>query len=315
MAGMYDKNKSKEWSKRNLSAFEGLLNVNQFLPVTGDIQSGIMAAQDVKKGNYGSAALNSLGLLPFIPAMGGVLKDINPLRSWMPNPRGGWTNDKIEKALKSGTTGARLLDLPQKRIAEFESPEDFANNLYWHGTGSYLSQGLKPSIAIPKRELERIGGGGYGQQYYGASVSKDKNIASNFTGQSRTGRVYPVILDKNANVRELKELQDAADLEDIISNLWNENVDAVKIGDWSSPYSEKELAILNPRAAYTINDPTNFQVFQKQRFENPSQQQIENIYNLSKEQMKELNAIGSLPTKEERDLATQKLYFRGLLSD
>lgn len=51
-----------------------LLGINQFLPVTGDIQSGIMAAQDVKQGNYGSAALNSLGLLPFIPAMGGILK-------------------------------------------------------------------------------------------------------------------------------------------------------------------------------------------------------------------------------------------------
>lgn len=50
-------------------------NVNQFLPVSGDIQSGIMAGQDLKKGNYGSAALNALGVLPFIPAMGGVLKN------------------------------------------------------------------------------------------------------------------------------------------------------------------------------------------------------------------------------------------------
>lgn len=54
-----------------------LLGINQFLPVTGDIQSGIMAAQDVKQGNYGSAALNSLGLLPFIPSMGGTIKNIS----------------------------------------------------------------------------------------------------------------------------------------------------------------------------------------------------------------------------------------------
>ena len=47
--------------------------VNSFMPISGDIQSGLLAAQDVKQGNYGSAALNSLGLLPFIPAMGGVL--------------------------------------------------------------------------------------------------------------------------------------------------------------------------------------------------------------------------------------------------
>jgi hypothetical protein len=49
--------------------------INQFMPVTGDIQSGLLAMNDVKKGNYSDAALNSLGLLPFIPAMGGVVKN------------------------------------------------------------------------------------------------------------------------------------------------------------------------------------------------------------------------------------------------
>jgi GNAT superfamily N-acetyltransferase len=61
------------WSKRNKGAFEGLLNVNQFVPVSGDIQSGIMAGQDLAQGNYGSAALNAVGLLPFIPALGGTV--------------------------------------------------------------------------------------------------------------------------------------------------------------------------------------------------------------------------------------------------
>ncbi len=54
---------------------EYAMNVNSLMPVSGDIQSGVMAAQDLQKGNYGSAALNSLGLLPFIPALGGVLKN------------------------------------------------------------------------------------------------------------------------------------------------------------------------------------------------------------------------------------------------
>ena len=62
------------WSKRNQGALEGLLNVNQFMPVTGDIQSGIMAGQELAQGNYGSAALNAVGLLPFVPALGGVTK-------------------------------------------------------------------------------------------------------------------------------------------------------------------------------------------------------------------------------------------------
>lgn len=73
MAGL-TKEQIDAWNKRNQGAFQGLLNVNQFVPVTGDIQSGIMAGQDVSKGNYGSAALNSLGLLPFIPALGGITK-------------------------------------------------------------------------------------------------------------------------------------------------------------------------------------------------------------------------------------------------
>jgi hypothetical protein len=72
MASLADKKKALDWSKRNAQGFQGILDVNSFLPVTGDVQSGILAAQDVKKGNYGSAALNSLGLLPFIPSLGAI---------------------------------------------------------------------------------------------------------------------------------------------------------------------------------------------------------------------------------------------------
>lgn len=53
----------------------GLLDVASAVPTpVGDVASGLLAAQDVSKGNYGSAALNALGLLPFIPSMGGVIK-------------------------------------------------------------------------------------------------------------------------------------------------------------------------------------------------------------------------------------------------
>lgn len=92
MASLADKKKALDWSNRNARVFQGILDVNQFLPVTGDIQSGIMAGQDLQKGNYGSAALNSLGLLPFIPALGGItafhgsplkeLSELNPNKSF-----------------------------------------------------------------------------------------------------------------------------------------------------------------------------------------------------------------------------------------
>ena len=55
-----------------------LLDVVSTVPnPVGDIASGLLAVQDVSKGNYGSAALNGLGLLPFVPALGGIVsKDI-----------------------------------------------------------------------------------------------------------------------------------------------------------------------------------------------------------------------------------------------
>jgi len=75
------------WNKRNQGALEGLLNVNQFMPVTGDIQSGVMAGKDLSQGNYGSAALNAVGLLPFVPALGGVTKKALPILDTL-NPTG-----------------------------------------------------------------------------------------------------------------------------------------------------------------------------------------------------------------------------------
>ncbi len=72
MASLADKKKALDWSNRNAQGFQGILDVNSFIPVTGDVQSGILAAQDVKKGNYGSAALNAVGLLPFVPSLAGT---------------------------------------------------------------------------------------------------------------------------------------------------------------------------------------------------------------------------------------------------
>ena len=45
-----------------------------FTPVVGDIQSGVEAIRSAMKGNYGEAALNAVGLLPFVPALGGMTR-------------------------------------------------------------------------------------------------------------------------------------------------------------------------------------------------------------------------------------------------
>jgi hypothetical protein len=73
------KEQADAWSKRNKQAVGGLLDVNQFIPVSGDIQSGIMAGQDLSQGNYGSAALNAVGLLPFVPSLAGTIKNVTKI--------------------------------------------------------------------------------------------------------------------------------------------------------------------------------------------------------------------------------------------
>ena len=55
---------------------KGLLGV---LPGSGDAIAGYDAMQSAKEGNYGEAALHGVGLLPFVPAMGGMTKKIATL--------------------------------------------------------------------------------------------------------------------------------------------------------------------------------------------------------------------------------------------
>ena len=45
-----------------------------FTPVVGDIKSGYEAVDAAKQGNYGEAALNAAGLLPFVPSLGGMIR-------------------------------------------------------------------------------------------------------------------------------------------------------------------------------------------------------------------------------------------------
>ena len=69
-------------------------------------------------------------------------------------------------------------------------------------------------------------------------------------------------MKKNAKVKSLPNIEDANELEDILPELWEEGVDAVKIGNWADKFSEQEIAILNPRSIVK-GSGENFQVFQK----------------------------------------------------
>ena len=56
--------------EQSVEAAKGMLG---FTPVVGDVISGYDALQALKQGNYGEAALNAVGLLPFVPSMAGVV--------------------------------------------------------------------------------------------------------------------------------------------------------------------------------------------------------------------------------------------------
>lgn len=61
-----------EWTPENVRTAG---EVASMMPnPAGDVISGLLAVDDLRKGDYGSAALNGLGLVPFIPAMSGMLK-------------------------------------------------------------------------------------------------------------------------------------------------------------------------------------------------------------------------------------------------
>ena len=64
-----------EWTPERVEAAKMGLG---FTPVVGDVLSGYDALQALRQGNYGEAALSGLGLLPFVPAMGGQIKNISP---------------------------------------------------------------------------------------------------------------------------------------------------------------------------------------------------------------------------------------------
>ena len=178
-------------------------------------------------------------------------------RSFVPKVRGGWTESKIIKYLKDNPTLSGISNAI-KFIKEFDSPEELKEHMFYHGTAGGSNK-LKPSITMSDREIERIGGGGYGQKYWSISVSKSKEIASRFAPMSTSVRIYPIILAKNANVIEMPELSDSVELESHIIELWEKGVDAVWIGDKNS--GEQELSILNPRAVVNVGTPSVYKNF------------------------------------------------------
>lgn len=204
----------------------------------------------------------------------------NP-RTYIPKVRGGWTEKKILRYLKSTSTPSGVV-LASRAISEFDSPEELKEHMFYHGT-VYGPPRLKPSITMSDREAERVGGGGYGDKYWGISVSKSKQTASHFSGTNHYVKIYPIILRKGANVIERPDFTDAYDVGEHIVELWNQGVDAVHIGGGG----EDELLILNPEAVVNIGTSDFYDVYQlgtvKNPIKMPSDEDIETMFYTARE--------------------------------
>ena len=189
----------------------------------------------------------------------------NP-RNYITPVRGEWTKEKTIKRLKESGGSLAGYSRAAELISEFDSPKELSEHMFYHGT--YYGRGrLKPSMIMSDREVERIGGGGYGDKYWGISVSKSKEIASRFSGIHEGVFIYPIVLAKNANVKEMPDLNDAADLDDCIIDLWKEGIDAVWIGDKNR--GEQELCVINPKAIVNIDSSDYYKAFMLGSEKNP----------------------------------------------
>lgn len=204
-------------------------------------------------------------------------------RTHLPKVRGGWTKDKIIRELKkiSGTQSEQGF---YREIAQYSNPEEFIKNFCYHGSGTSIGD-LKPSIVLKNTDQF---GGGYESQYFAISLSTDRNIASNFTGNSRSGSVAPVLIKKGANVISLPEISDSEELEDIIEDLWNKNIDAVIIGKHDNEMSEKEVCILNPKCI-VVGKPFSFQVYNKPKISSFTKEELTQLWLESSSKYKEIS--------------------------
>jgi hypothetical protein len=97
-----------------------------FTPVAGDIQSGAEAIRSAMKGNYGEAALNAVGLLPFVPALGGMARNASPISKALDSQ---YDEGKRHLVQQMSTTGEAPADLFSRAIRNGQITQDDATKL------------------------------------------------------------------------------------------------------------------------------------------------------------------------------------------
>jgi len=225
-------------------------------------------------------------------------------RSSIPNVRGGWTKDKILRYLKQNPSDTTSTYTLVKYISEFDNWEQFKEHIYYHGTPNYIDKGLKPSIVFSERFAESQGGGGYGERYWGISLTKRKRTAESFSGMGRSVTIYPVILKKDAKVIHRTDLQDSSEIEDIIVELYENGIDAVWIGG-----GEEELVVVNPNSILLYKNGSEiFNVYGGFKSNNLTDEEIKHTYETANELWEKYkNEYATKTSKDERDVFIRTL--------
>jgi len=128
------------------------------------------------------------------------------------------------------------------------------SDTFYHGTSAenasgIMKTGFKRGSELPEKAFR---GGGYGKMQNSISFAETPKEASIFSTLSKNGEIVEAKLKPNSRVVSIKGIEDAIDLEDYISYLKKQKVDAVYIGG-----GEKELVVINPKAITpTKSQPT-----------------------------------------------------------
>lgn len=120
------------------------------------------------------------------------------------------------------------------------------SKVLFHGSGSPQSK-LRPSMFL--RNFD--GGGGYGEKYWGISVTDNAKAAEAFSGSNPQGTyIHKLELAKDAVVLDMEGMwDDAVEVDETnIIDLWNRGIDVVYIGG-----GEGEYLVLNHSAIKVVD--------------------------------------------------------------
>lgn len=126
---------------------------------------------------------------------------------------------------------------------------ELKKDTFYHGTSAenadnIIKSGFKTGAELPE---DTFRGGGYGRIQNSISLTETPKDAYRFSELSKNGKIIEVKLKPNSKVISIEGIQDATDLEDYLSYLKKQKVDAVYIGG-----GEKELVIINKKAIKPI---------------------------------------------------------------